>query len=122
MLHYLRIAVTALSLTACVLFLALWIRSFTRYDSIEMLIYGEGVYVRSWGAIVTFSSYGNDNKSVAETFFTFGSHSYYRPGSPGMKPGNSIQTMPRYPTGSLSLYSAYLLLCLGAGALAFARF
>jgi hypothetical protein len=34
MLHYLRIAVTALSLTACVLLFALWVRS---YSSIEVI-------------------------------------------------------------------------------------
>ena len=31
-LRYLRIAVTALSLTACVLLIALWVRSYWRYD------------------------------------------------------------------------------------------
>jgi hypothetical protein len=34
MLHYLRIAVTALSLTACVLLMALWVRSYWWMDSI----------------------------------------------------------------------------------------
>jgi hypothetical protein len=34
MLHYLRIAVTALSLTACVLLIALWVRSYWPQDSI----------------------------------------------------------------------------------------
>jgi hypothetical protein len=33
MLKYLRIAVTALSLTACVLVVALWVRSYWRWDS-----------------------------------------------------------------------------------------
>jgi hypothetical protein len=32
MLHYLRIAVTALSLTACVLLVALWVRSYWRIE------------------------------------------------------------------------------------------
>jgi hypothetical protein len=34
MLNYLRIAVTALSLTACVLLVALWVRSYWRIDEI----------------------------------------------------------------------------------------
>jgi hypothetical protein len=33
MLKYLRIAVTALCLTACVLLIALWVRSYSRFDS-----------------------------------------------------------------------------------------
>ena len=33
MLKYLRIAVTVLSLTACVLLIALWVRSYSRWDS-----------------------------------------------------------------------------------------
>ena len=32
MLKYLRIAVTALSLTGCVLLVALWVRSYSRFD------------------------------------------------------------------------------------------
>jgi hypothetical protein len=36
MLHYLRIAVTALSLTACVLLVALWVRSQTWGDSLSV--------------------------------------------------------------------------------------
>jgi hypothetical protein len=35
MLKYLRIAVTALSLTACVLFVALWVRSYSRLHILE---------------------------------------------------------------------------------------
>jgi hypothetical protein len=38
MLKYLRIAVTALSLTACVLLIALWVRSFTWCDAKFMQI------------------------------------------------------------------------------------
>jgi hypothetical protein len=34
MLKYLRIAVTALSLTACVLLIALWVRSYTWHDGV----------------------------------------------------------------------------------------
>jgi hypothetical protein len=34
MLHYLRIAVTALSLTACVLLIALWVRSYWWHDMV----------------------------------------------------------------------------------------
>jgi hypothetical protein len=37
MLKYLRIAVTALSLTACVLLIALWVRSYWRFDGIYKL-------------------------------------------------------------------------------------
>ncbi len=36
MLKYLRIAVTALSLTACVLLIALWVRSYWRCDQIDI--------------------------------------------------------------------------------------
>ena len=35
MLKYLRIAVTALSLTACVLLIAMWVRSYLRLDILE---------------------------------------------------------------------------------------
>jgi hypothetical protein len=35
MLHYLRIAVTALSLTACVLMVSLWVRSYYRLDTMR---------------------------------------------------------------------------------------
>jgi len=35
MLNYLRIAVTALCLTACVLLVALWVRSYRRLDILE---------------------------------------------------------------------------------------
>jgi hypothetical protein len=38
MLKYLRIAVTALCLTACVLIVALWVRSYWRHDSIRTWI------------------------------------------------------------------------------------
>jgi hypothetical protein len=38
MLKYLRIAVTSLSLTACVLLTALWVRSYTWHDGIRGLI------------------------------------------------------------------------------------
>jgi hypothetical protein len=40
MLKYLRIAVTALSLTACVLLIALWVRSYSRTDAIVGPIVG----------------------------------------------------------------------------------
>jgi hypothetical protein len=42
MIKYLRIAVTALCLTACVLLVALWVRSYWRSDWIE----GQGI--RKW--------------------------------------------------------------------------
>jgi hypothetical protein len=35
MLKYLRIAVTALSVTACVLLIVLWVRSYWRFDTVE---------------------------------------------------------------------------------------
>ena len=38
MLHYLRIAVTVLSLTACVLLIALWVRSYYTGDSLQVRI------------------------------------------------------------------------------------
>ena len=40
MLKYLRIAVTALSLTACVLLIALWVRSYWWMDSLYINYYG----------------------------------------------------------------------------------
>jgi hypothetical protein len=41
MLHYLRIAVTALSLTACVLLVALWVRSYSWWDEAEVFFITE---------------------------------------------------------------------------------
>ena len=38
MLHYLRIAVAALSLTACVLLIVLWVRSPTLGDSMSVQV------------------------------------------------------------------------------------
>jgi hypothetical protein len=35
MLHYLRIAVTALNLTGCVLLIALWVRSYSRTEIVS---------------------------------------------------------------------------------------
>jgi hypothetical protein len=40
MLKYLRIAVTALSLTVCVLLIALWVRSYQPMDWIDVCGYG----------------------------------------------------------------------------------
>ena len=44
MLHYLRIAVTALSLTACVLLVALWVRSYSR----EVIVGHIDSHSRGW--------------------------------------------------------------------------
>src|SRR5688572_27099617 len=46
MLHYLRLAVTALSLTACVLLVALWVRSYSRFD----FVHGQVTSTRFAGA------------------------------------------------------------------------
>jgi hypothetical protein len=46
MLKYLRIAVTALCLTACVLLIALWVRSYSRFESNRWLLSAMGrVYI-----------------------------------------------------------------------------
>jgi hypothetical protein len=55
MLKYLRIAVTAVGLTACVLLVALWVRSYWRLDGISMPITTtRKVEVWSGGARVEF--------------------------------------------------------------------
>jgi hypothetical protein len=55
MLKYLRIAVTALSLTACVLLIALWVRSYWRLDGISMPITTtRNIEIWSGGARVEF--------------------------------------------------------------------
>ena len=41
MLKYLRIAVTALSLTACVLLIALWVRSYTALEAAQAHVFGQ---------------------------------------------------------------------------------
>jgi hypothetical protein len=48
MLKYLRIAVTALSLTACVLLIALWVRSFQYAESITVLRAGQRMSHPKW--------------------------------------------------------------------------
>jgi hypothetical protein len=49
MLHYLRIAVTALSLTACVLLIALWVRSYRWEDYLSVNLPGSRVFIfHSW--------------------------------------------------------------------------
>jgi hypothetical protein len=53
MLHYLRIAVTALSLTACVLLVALWVRSYWRLDTVHR----KDISVQSVQGILLCSSY-----------------------------------------------------------------
>jgi hypothetical protein len=80
MLKCLRIAVTALGLTACVLLVALWVRSFNRYDYISALIYGSGVSASSHGAILTFSLDSNSHDAVVESFLTVDGRSVYKPG------------------------------------------
>ncbi len=47
MLNCLRISVTGLSLTACVLLIALWVRSYWRLDIVEKLIGLQAVQVSS---------------------------------------------------------------------------
>jgi hypothetical protein len=51
MLHYLRIAVTALSLTACAILIALWVRSYSLRD------YFWAAH-RNWGLLGITSMYG----------------------------------------------------------------
>lgn len=48
MLKYLRIAVTALCLTACVLLIALWVRSYAALESAQAHVFGKAlVHVQS---------------------------------------------------------------------------
>ena len=59
MLKYLRIAVTALSLTACVLLIALWVRSYWWIDSVEVT-YGRWYYVGSWHGVISLGTLDAD--------------------------------------------------------------
>ena len=47
MLKYLRIAVTALSLTACVLLIVLWVRSYWRFDEVEGRMANCNIFIKS---------------------------------------------------------------------------
>ena len=47
MLHYLRIAVTALGLTACVLLIALWVRSYYLLDKVHGTAFGRLLIIQS---------------------------------------------------------------------------
>ena len=59
MLKHLRIAVTALSLTACVLLIALWARSYWRYDQLiwRDLEQRESQFDSMWGQLTFDSGY-----------------------------------------------------------------
>jgi hypothetical protein len=57
MLKYLRIAVTALSLTACVLLVALWVRSYYYKDVLSGLIWSHDIAFESADGRVGFRSY-----------------------------------------------------------------
>jgi hypothetical protein len=50
MLHYLRIAVTALSLTACVLLVALWVRSYRKFEWVVIGVPGAHLRIVSYPA------------------------------------------------------------------------
>jgi hypothetical protein len=59
MLRYLRIAVTALSLTACALLIALWVRSHYRLDVVRGQALGAGVqFVSTKGCLVCYATRG----------------------------------------------------------------
>jgi len=53
LLHYLRIAVTALSLTACLLLIVLFVRSFRTLDLLE-LYFGWGAHIASFDTGIEF--------------------------------------------------------------------
>jgi hypothetical protein len=56
MLRYLRIAVTALSLTACVLLVALWVRSHRYRDSVDVYPGGSRMLrIFSWEGVILFA-------------------------------------------------------------------
>jgi hypothetical protein len=56
MLKYLRFAVTALSLTACVLLIALWVRSYSILDSWQDHKLGKTWHIQSYrGRIILFT-------------------------------------------------------------------
>jgi hypothetical protein len=56
MLKYLRIAVTALSLTACVLLIALWVRSYWRFDEVEGRMANSNIFIKSVQGQLRFSA------------------------------------------------------------------
>jgi hypothetical protein len=61
MLKYLRIAVTALSLTACVLLIALWVRSYYCLDVVRGQLLNAGVqFVSTEGSLLCYASWGFD--------------------------------------------------------------
>jgi len=71
-LHYLRIAVTALSLTACVLLVALWVRSYRQYDAViqhgmRTMIYSSrpGGFVIEW---CNFDTTGENDAWAIESY------------------------------------------------------
>jgi hypothetical protein len=62
MLHYLRIAVTALSLTACVLLIALWVRSYRWGDRVNFPApKTQGVVIESANGRVLAAIIGTDS-------------------------------------------------------------
>jgi hypothetical protein len=62
MLHYLRIAVTALSLTACVLLIALWVRSYRWVDMVSGPRLGSRIVaVGSTPGVFCFTSFSTHN-------------------------------------------------------------
>ena len=70
MLKYLRIAVTALSLTACVLLIALWVRSYWWADDVGTLsIGGYEITAGSYCGTTTFLIYENADAALSEMYF-----------------------------------------------------
>jgi hypothetical protein len=70
MLKYLRIAVTALSLTACVLLVALWVRSYWWADDVGTLsIGGHEITADSYCGTTTFFIYENANAASSDMYF-----------------------------------------------------
>jgi hypothetical protein len=70
MLKYLRIAVTALSLTACVLLIALWVRSYWWADDVGTLsIGGHEITAGSYCGVTTFLIYDAADAAQSEMYF-----------------------------------------------------
>ena len=76
LMRYLRIAVTALSLTACLLLIVLFVRSFRTLDALE-LYFGWGAHIASFDKGIEFCV------STGETVF------------PNAKPGIRYKTIPK---------------------------
>jgi hypothetical protein len=94
MSKYLRIAVTALSLTACVLLIALWVRSCDSWDTLTAPLFGKcvvEVHSVSSRTVITLSTlranqmeyWGIWSVDDEECFWDLSDAFYFSPGSSG---------------------------------------